>query len=88
MATQAEIMAGLDAWVPGVQTTAGALDQFKQKVKVILSADSVLNLTATQKAAILTEWEARYDAHVAAFQKLARNLATWDIPEVPKEPVP
>ena len=38
MATQAEILAGLDAWVPGVQTTAGALDQFKQKVKVILAA--------------------------------------------------
>ena len=88
MTTQAEILAGLDAWVPGVQITAGALDQFKQKVKVILAADSVLNLTATQKAAILVEWEARYDAHVVAFQKLGRDLATWDIPKVPEGPAP
>ena len=88
MATQAEILAGLDAWVPGVQTTAGALDQFKQRVKVILSADSVLNLTATQKQALLAEWEARYDAHVVAFQKLGRDLATWDIPKVPEGPAP
>lgn len=88
MATQAEILAGLDTFVPLVQNTAGALDQFKQRVKVILSADSVLNLTAEQKQALLAEWAERYDAHVAAFAKLGRDLATWDIPEVPDEPVP
>jgi hypothetical protein len=86
MPTQAEIIKGLDWWVPTVQETAGALDQFKEHVKTILDKDDRLQLDAAQKERLLAEWTELYDAHVDALQNLSRDLGNWDIPEPPETP--